>query len=77
MWCYENTCVQITLSVYSARKTFCKQTWGKAGMQATHDCLFSGQGCQIVALHIIILNFLLIFHFYIRLFPFVYQWKGS
>ncbi len=59
--CYENTCVQLTLSVYSAGKTIRKQTWGKGGMPAMHGCLFSDQGCQIVALRIIILNFLLIF----------------
>jgi hypothetical protein len=28
-YCYENTCVQFTLSVYSAGKTFHNQTCGK------------------------------------------------
>jgi hypothetical protein len=40
--------------------------------------LFSGQGCHIVALHFIVLNCLLFFHFFfLCLFPFVYHHGGN
>jgi hypothetical protein len=70
-YCYENTCVQLTLSVYSAGKMMHHQHVGKGGMRVTFDCAVFRKVWENVKLRFIILNFILTFIFFFISFVFL------